>query len=410
MFLKFKHVIGSRQEAIAKRSLKYELPLLRMKILHVCVSGPFTDGMSYQENELVAQHVALGHEVSVVASTEVFDTYKKVVKTASGISRLDCGATLYRLGYAWRLFGWLATKIRAHQGLGELLASIRPDRIMFHGLTAWDLLTVASYVRRNPKVKLFADCHEDFNNSAMTWASRELLHKRFYKPIFRRCIHQISEVLCVTVESLDFAINFYGSDRAKTRMYPLGGVIEPATVNARRRADFRSRLGFTDADLVITQTGKLDRTKRLDLALRAFRANPSPRLKLVIAGRMTDEVKAKCLPLIEADTRIIDLGWQSTEELRSVLAGADFFLQPFGQTVTTQMAMCHGCVVLAQDLPSHRWLIGDNGKLFKDARELDITFRWVIENQEKVEQLRQASRHFAEANLDYRKLAFQIVA
>jgi glycosyltransferase involved in cell wall biosynthesis len=93
-----------------------------------------------------------------------------------------------------------------------------------------------------------------------------------------------------------------------------------------------------------------------------------------------------------------------------VLAGADFFLQPFGQTVTTQMAMCHGCVILAQDLPSHRWLIGDNGKLFKDAGELDITFRWVIENQERVEQLRQASMHFAETNLDYRKLALQIVA
>jgi glycosyltransferase involved in cell wall biosynthesis len=73
------------------------------------------------------------------------------------------------------------------------------------------------------------------------------------------------------------------------------------------------------------------------------------------------------------------------------------------------MAMCHGCVILAQDLPSHRWLVGDNGKLFKDAAELGATFRWVVENQESVEQLRQASMRFAEANLDYRKLALQIV-
>lgn len=365
--------------------------------------------MSYQENELVAQHVALGHDVSVIASTEIFDTDMHVVETEKGVSRLSCGATLYRLDYAWGLRGWLATKIRAHRGLRELIASIQPEHIMFHGLTAWDLLTVASHVKCNPKVKLFADCHEDFNNSAMTWASRELLHKLFYKPIFRRCIDQISEVLCVTVESLDFATDFYGCDRAKARIYPLGGMIETALVTARRRADFRSRLEFTDADLVITQTGKLDHTKKLTLALQAFRVNPSPQLRFVIAGRMTDEVKAECLPIIDGDARIIDLGWQSTDELRSVLAGSDFFLQPFGQTVTTQMAMCHGCIILAQDLPSHRWLVNDNGKLFRDAGELGATFRWVVENQERVKQLRQASMRFAEANLDYRKLALQIV-
>ncbi len=381
-----------------------------MKVLHVCICGPFTDGLTYQENELIDQHMELGHEVTVIATTETYGPDKQIVHTEAGITQLSCGAKLIRLPYRWGLPGWLATKIRTHRGMRECLEGIQPDRILFHGLTGWDLLIVAAYVRRSPSAKLFADCHEDFNNSAMSWPSRELLHKRFYKPIFRHCIDQISEVLCVTVESLDFAIDFYGSDRTKTRIYPLGGRIEPAAANARRRAEFRRRLGFTDADLVITQTGKLDRTKRLDLALSAFRANPSPRLKFVIAGWMTDEVKADCLPLIQADSRIVDLGWQSTDELRTVLAGADFFLQPFGQTVTTQMAMCHGCVVMAQDLPSHRWLIGDNGKLFKDAGELDITFRWVIENQERVEQLRQASMHFAEANLDYRKLALQIIS
>lgn len=380
-----------------------------MKVLHVCICGPFTDGLTYQENELIEQHVALGYDVSVIAATDTYGPDMKIVHTEAGTTKLSCGAKLFRLPYAWGLHGWLAAKIRAHGGMRECIESIKPDRILFHGLTAWELLTVGAYVKRNPNVKLFVDCHEDFNNSATSWASRELLHKRFYKPIFHRCMAQISEVLCVTVESFDFAIDFYGSDPAKTRMYPLGGVIEPPAVNASRRAEFRCRHGFSPADLVITQTGKLDRTKNLATSLRAFRANPSPRLKFVIAGRMTDEVKVECLPLIEADARIVDLGWQSTEGLRTVLAGSDFFLQPFGQTVTTQMAMCHGCVILAQNLPSHRWLVGDNGKLFRDAGELDVAFRWVVENRERVTQLRQASRRFAEVNLDYRKLALQIV-
>lgn len=380
-----------------------------MKIVHLCLSCFYIDGYAYQENQLVAEHVRLGHDVYVIASTESYDKSARLTYVSSGAYSGTDGAKVIRLPYRFTVFPGLARKIRAYVGLEALLRELQPDVMLFHGLASWELLTVAAYVRRNPSVKLFADCHEDFNNSAMTWASRELLHKRFYKPIFRRSLDQISEVLCVTVESLDFAIDFYGSDRAKTRIYPLGGVIESPAVSTRRRADFRSRLGFTDGDLVITQTGKLDRTKKLVSALQAFRANPSPRMKFVIAGRMTDEVKAECLPFIQADARIIDLGWQSTDELRTVLSGSDFFLQPFGQTVTTQMAMCHGCVILAQDLPSHRWLVGDNGKLFRDAGELDATFRWVVENQERVEQLRQASMRFAEANLDYRKLAMQIV-
>lgn len=380
-----------------------------MKILHVCISGPFTDGMSYQENELVTQHATLGHQVTVFASTEVFNSEKKIVNIAPGVSRLGCGATIHRLPYAWGLSGWLATKFRAHKGMRDLLEDIQPDRIMFHGLTAWDLLTVAAHVRRNPHVKLFADCHEDFNNSAKTWASRELLHKRFYKPIFRRCANDIQEVLCITVESLAFAIDFYGSPRSKTRMYPLGCAMESVEVVTRRRSEFREKHGFTDANVVIAQTGKLDQTKLLAKALRAFRNNRSSVLRFVIAGQMTDDVKAECTPLIQSDLRVIDLGWQSTEELRTVLAGIDCFLQPFGQTVTTQMAMGYGCVILAQDLPSHRWLVGENGCLFEDASELGEALCWVVDNKAKLDQMKMVTAQFATDHLDYKQLALQIV-
>lgn len=382
-----------------------------MKILHICISGAFTEGMSYQENELVAKHVELGHDVTVIASTEVFGPEKKITYANPGISELTCGAKLIRLPYALGLKGWIATKIRAHRHMRKCIESLKPDRILFHGLTAWDLQTTAAYVRKNPQVKLFVDCHEDFNNSAMSWASRELLHKCFYKLIFRRSLSQISEVLCVTIESLGFAIDFYGSPKTKTRIFPLGGTIESEETIELRRTDFRARNNLKDTDIVITQTGKLDRTKKLVVALKAFRSNPSSLLKFIIAGQMTEEVKSECLPLIESDNRIFYLGWQTTEELKNVLAGADFFLQPFGQTVTTQLAMCYGCIILAQNLPSHRWLVGENGMLFNDASELGTVLDWVINvnSTEKITQLQLDTSRFAKANLDYRELALQIV-
>jgi 1,2-diacylglycerol 3-alpha-glucosyltransferase len=179
---------------------------------------------------------------------------------------------------------------------------------------------------------------------------------------------------------------------------------------SQRRAEFRAQRGFSESDIVITQTGKFDDTKKLASALRAFRSNPSPALKFIIAGRMSVEVMTECLPLIQGDERVSDLGWQSSDELRSVLAGADCFLQPFGQTVTTQMAMGYGCVILAQDLPSHRWLVGDNGYLFKDVSELDNVLQWVVRNQRRLAHLKKATAQFAATKLDYRQLALKIVS
>lgn len=381
----------------------------KMKFVHIYLTGPFTDGLMYQENLLIEQHVLLGHDVTVIAATETFGKDKKIKFVDAGTSYLKCGAKLVRLPYVIGLFKFMAKKIRAYRGLMQCIKNENPDRILFHGLTAWDLLTVARYVRNKTDVQLFADCHEDFNNSAMTWASRELLHKRFYKPIFNFCCKQIKEILCVTIESYNFAVDFYDSPKDKTRLFPLGCVIESHNSIQSRRKIFRKTHGYNESHIVITQTGKLDRTKKLIDTLQSFIDNKSPQLRLLIAGQMVGDVKNECHDLINSDERITYLGWQSADNLLNVLAGADFFLQPFGQTTSTQMAMGCGCVILAQDLPSHRWLIGANGYLFKDSSELPQVFNLVLSNQDKIEHLKLATMKFARDNLDYKILAQQII-
>jgi len=380
-----------------------------MKIAHICLTGPFTDGFAYQENELVNQHTALGHQVFVFASLETYSLSKEIVNSRAGTYILDGGGVLFRLPYKFLFKGRLGAKVRAHRGLLLQLESLQPNFIFFHGLCAWDLLVVARYIRANPSVKLICDCHEDFNNSARTWASREILHKQFYKRIFQSCINQISEVLCVTPESLSFATEFYSSPISKTRLYPLGGNLEMAESIEERRKVFRSKFELDESNIVVIQTGKLNHTKKLYEALLAFTSNASPNLRFVIAGQITQDVYNECIPIIQADPRILNLGWQSTDNLKTFLAGSDFFLQPFGQTASTQLAICFGCAILLQDLPSHRWLFANNGKLFKNAHELTSVFRWVVENQKDIIKFKKASYAFAEKNLDYKQLASQIL-
>ena len=49
-----------------------------MRITHLCMASFFPDGYSYQENMLPKFHKLQGHEVSVIASLQTFDSNGKV--------------------------------------------------------------------------------------------------------------------------------------------------------------------------------------------------------------------------------------------------------------------------------------------------------------------------------------------
>ncbi len=381
-----------------------------MKIVHLCISGPFTDGMSYQENELVGQHVFLGHDVTVIASTEVFGPERQIISAEVGVSRLSCGATLYRLPYAWGLDGWLATKFRAHRGLYELLVAIQPDRIMFHGLTAWDLLTVAAYIRRNPKVVLFADSHEDWNNSARTILSKWLLHRWFYRPILRRCLPTIKKVLCVSLETIEFVRDFYGVPATKIEFFPLGGVLWGDDEYQATRAETRDTEGWSSEHRIFLQSGKIDRAKRLIETLQAFAKIDGSHLRLVIAGQVMPDVQEEARALIHADPRVRLLGWVDRNRLRALLCAADVYVQPGSQSATMQMALCCRRPVVLADFPSHYAFIDGNGLLVQTNEQLGIALVTLAElSDEKLTEMSRRSASLAARLLDYRQQALRVL-
>ncbi len=380
-----------------------------MKILHLCLSCFYIDGYAYQENVLISEHLKLGHDVKVIASTEVYSDAKVLTYTQPGKYVGAEGADVTRLPYRF----WpnlLARKIRSYPGLTSLLREYSPDLIFFHGLSAFCLVDVALYVRSHPECRLILDCHEDFNNSARFFVSRNFLHRLIYRPVFKIALAFVEKIYAITVESVDFAVSFYGAPKELVELLPLGGYIPAPGQLEIWRNEFRQELGFDDSQVVIAQTGKLDATKQLKCTLLAFAGNPDTSLRLVIAGKMTNDVEAECSKLIREDKRVHYLGWQTPDMLIRTLAGADFFLQPFGQTATTQQAMCLRCAVLLQDVPSHRWLFCNNGLLFKDSTDLPSVFDWIGRSRLQIPAMRKASFDFSTANLDYRVIAKHCIA
>ena len=101
-----------------------------MKIVHICLGGPFTDGWTYQDNLLPKYHVKQGNIVVVIASQNIWNDKGDIdVNNNTNYVNVD-GVKVCRLP---TYFGNVHSKFKKYKGLKELLVEENPDILFFHG-------------------------------------------------------------------------------------------------------------------------------------------------------------------------------------------------------------------------------------------------------------------------------------
>lgn len=384
-----------------------------MKILHCCLSNFYIDGYNYQENMLVREHVRAGHDVQVLASTENYDQHGKLSYSAPGRYQGSDGADVIRLPYRKLGPHALMKKIRAYPGVHDQLRSAEPDVILFHGTCAWELLSVLRYKKNHPAVKLYLDSHEDFNNSARNFISKNILHRLFYRPIFRKSIPYAEKILCVSIETMDFIGGFYDCPKEKMEYFPLGGNILNDVDYKHNRNYARKEHGIKTNELIFFQSGKFDKKKKLTEALVAFQTLPrSDNVKYLIAGVLQDDVKAEVEALVANDERVTFLGWKNAAELMQLLCAADVYVQPGSQSATLQNSICSRCAVIVDDVPSHHPFMKGNGWMVNNTERLTQAFSDAILAYQdgRLECMQAESLSIARDLLNYEKLAQRLTS
>ena len=379
-----------------------------MRVLHLCLSNWFVDGVGYQENELVRQHLTDGHEVLVVASTETHSDDGKLTYIDPSEYMGDEGAKIIRIPYRRFLPELLMRKLRIHVGLRKILETYAPNVILFHGTCGWELITVANYLEHNPNVNFFVDSHEDQYNSARNWLSRELLHKLYYAPILRFALSKIKKILCYTPDSINFVKTIYGISPEKLELFPLGG--RPVTDDEyeNRRSITRNKYGIGIDEILLIQSGKQTRRKKIIDSVKALSQIQNRNFRFFIIGTIEKSITEEIFQIIDDDERISYLGWKNLDELTDLLCAADIYLQPGSgiQSVTMQHSLCCRCAVILDDLLSHRYCVSNNGWLIGRDGTLDKIIRdiWRVD----LEEMKNASFQFAQEHLDYAFLAKRI--
>ncbi|MEN6460583.1 MAG: glycosyltransferase family 4 protein [Syntrophomonas sp.] len=379
-----------------------------MKIVHCCLSNFYIDNYNYQENVLPKQNRLDGHDVSIIASTETYinNTQLGYVEPRDYVN--EDGIPVRRIPYRRIPISFLRRKIRSYPGVYQILEEQKPDVILFHGIPAWELKTVAKYKRKHPEMKLYADSHEDFHNSAKTFLSKNILHKMFYKWIVRGSYQSLDKILYYSLEAKDFLNTLYGLPFNKMEFYPLGGTVIEEKEHQTRRQKVRKGLNLSDNHILIIHSGKLGRQKRTEDILQALARVPSEKLCLVIAGTIPEEMKPVLEPLIVADKRVCFVGWKTADELIDLLCAADLYIQPGSQSATMQNAICCGCPVAIYPYKSHEPYLKNNGYYVKSAEDMEKVFQEIIDEPNKLRIMSDNSMKIARELLDYKKLAARL--
>ena len=376
-----------------------------MRILHLCLSCFYIDGYSYQENLLPRFNKLDGNEVLIIASTETYLDQKTLGYVSPKSYMNEDGIPVIRVGYRKFLPHSIMKKLRMYEGVFRLMEDFNPDVVLFHGLCAWELTTVAKYKKKYPTVRIYADSHEDFNNSARGFVSRVFLHGMFYRTILRYSMQCLEKILYISLETRGFVKEIYGISEQRMEFFPLGGEVYPDQLYGKQRNSVRKLMKFDENNIVIVQSGKMNKEKKILESIETFMANEDDSFRLLLIGSIDDSIQEKFNEYINRDNRIIYVGWKESLELMDFLCAADVYLQPGTQSVTMQNAICLRCPVILDDVVSHKPYVSGNGWLLNEKKALQTVLDEISRNPKQLSNMSEQSLTIAKDMLDYRKLA-----
>lgn len=377
-----------------------------MHIVHICLASSYTEGMTYQDNILPDMNAQNGHHVTVISNClKYIDGRLQSIPPQDVV--LDTGVRLIRIPYKHVINDYFSEKMRAVNNFYELLRTLSPDVILFHGLCGREIVSVAQYKKEHPDMKFYADSHEDFHNSARNFLSKNILHK-IYKSFLDKALCEIDKVLYVSFETKLFVQKMYGLPESILEFYPLGGIIPPYEIRLRRRNKIRAAHGVKENCVLLVHSGKMEKTKKTYELVHALHATQTDNLKLLIIGSITDEVAANVMPIVESDPRIEYLGWKSGEELMDYLCAADLYVQPGTQSATMQNALCCGSAAALYPYESHKFLLGDSVFYIESIEDMKNLFSSISNDRSILEEKRAMSNKIARERLDYKILAARL--
>lgn len=321
-----------------------------MRIVHICLSMGYTEGLNYQENIMIKYQALDGHDVSLITTDHCFNEgVWGLCQTESDYINSN-GVHIMRLPFALPVSYSLNRQIGIFKEFGNVLKKLHPEIIFVHNIQFQDIRKVAAYKRNHPEVKVYVDNHSDFSNSARNWFSRNTLYRFWWKPCAKAIEPYAEKFWGVMPSRVDFLQNIYGIAPNKTELLVMGADDESVVhaADPKIRQAVRNQFEISQEDFLIVTGGKIDAFKTQTLLLmRAVKEIARNNLKLLIFGSVAEELKNELISLCDG-RKIQYIGWAKGEQSYEYFAAADLVVFPGRHSVYWEQVAAQGIPMICK--------------------------------------------------------------
>ena len=321
-----------------------------MRIVHICLSMGYTEGLNYQENIMIKYQALDGHDVSLITTDHCFNEgVWGLCQTESDYINPN-GVHIMRLPFALPVPYSLNRQIGIFKEFGNVLKKLHPEIIFVHNIQFQDIRKVAAYKRNHPEVKVYVDNHSDFSNSARNWFSRNTLYRFWWKPCAKAIEPYAEKFWGVMPSRVDFLQNIYGIAPNKTELLVMGADDESGVhaADPKIRQAVRNQFEISQEDFLIVTGGKIDAFKTQTLLLmRAVKEIARNNLKLLIFGSVAEELKNELISLCDG-RKIQYIGWAKGEQSYEYFAAADLVVFPGRHSVYWEQVAAQGIPMICK--------------------------------------------------------------
>lgn len=384
-----------------------------MKILHLILTGGYSEDWSYQDSVLVREH-AKKNEVYVI-TTQYERIKDNMVKNTNTNYKNKYGVIVYRIPHKYDFLPEKIKKtLRIYKGLSELLETIKPDIVFSHNLQYFGTSSITSFMKKNPNVRLYVDNHADFSNINNQWISVNILHKILWRHSARKLVPYTNIFWGVLPARVDFLKDIYGVPIEKIKYLPLGAEDK----KAEKASDFlnkkkiRDKFGIKQNDFLIITGGKIDRFKTQILNLmEAIRQMNKDNIKLLVFGSILEDMQKKFFSFVD-DSHIFYAGWINTYETYCYIAASDLAVYPGRHSVLWEQTAGQGIPMICKFWTgtTHVDLGGNVKFLYHDtSEEIVKVLTEITERPEEYYKMKSVASEKGRQYFSYKRIACESI-
>lgn len=378
-----------------------------MKVVHICLCGPVTDGWNYQDNMLTKYHRKMGNEVTIITCKSIWGKNGVLEKDTRSNYINENDIKVIRLEN--RIGRDVTSKFKVYKSLYKSIENEKPDILFIHGVAFLDVITIRKYLKKNNTVKVFVDNHSDFSNSATSWISLNILHKVIWRHMAKIIEPYTEKFYGVMPARVDFLTEIYNTPKEKTELLVMGGddekiseVKNPQIINK-----LRETLNISDSDFVIVTGGKIDEAKAQTLLLMEAVKNFNDNVKLIVFGSVAESLKSKFDKLCDSNN-IIYAGWVSSDDSYKYFELANLVVFAGRHSVFWEQVVAQGKPMVCKHWEGTTHIdVGGNVKFLikDDINEIYNTISNIILDDNIYSKMKEASENRGRKRFSYKNIS-----